>query len=177
MVSSISFFRSDCLHEYRCFYINLPFGAVVAVIFFFLYRPPTEHREKNTPLQKLKRLDLGGLILFIGSMVCLILGLQFGATSISWNTPKIIVAFTMFGVLFLTFAAYETWLGEGATLPPRIAKNRTVISASLFVLCIDAPYYVIAYYASLSNLSGEFLFADSKPSFLSISRQSWAFLP
>jgi hypothetical protein len=81
-------------------------------------------------------------------MVCLILGLQFGGTSATWNTPRIIVLFTFFGALFLAFAAYETWLGEEATLPPRIAKNRTVMAASVFVLCIDAPYYAIAYYVS-----------------------------
>jgi hypothetical protein len=92
---------------------------------------------------------LCGLILFIGSMVCLILGLQFGGTSGTWNSPRIIVLFTLFGVLFLAFASYETWLGESATLPPRIAKNRTIMSASVFVLCIDAPYYVIAYYVSI----------------------------
>ncbi|KAB8075258.1 major facilitator superfamily transporter [Aspergillus leporis] len=129
-----------------CFYINLPFGAIVAVIFFFLYRPAPENRPKVSKLAKLRRLDLVGLILFIGSMVCLILGLQFGGTSATWNTPRIIVLFTFFGALFLAFAAYETWLGEEATLPPRIAKNRTVMAASVFVLCIDAPYYAIAYY-------------------------------
>jgi MFS family permease len=129
-----------------CFYINLPCGAIVAIIFFFLYKTPEETRAKTTSLEKFKRLDLGGLILFIGSMVSLILGLQFGGTSGTWNTPRIIVLFTIFGVLFVAFASYETWLGESATLPPRVAKNRTVMSAALFVLCIDAPYYVIAYY-------------------------------
>ncbi|EED18483.1 efflux pump antibiotic resistance protein, putative [Talaromyces stipitatus ATCC 10500] len=129
-----------------CFYINLPFGAAVAVIFFFLYRPLPEKHDKVSPMERLKRLDPVGLILFIGSMVCLILGLQFGGVSSTWNEPRIIVLFTFFGVLFLAFAGYETWMGESATLPPRIAKNRTVMAASLFVLCIDAPYYAIAYY-------------------------------
>ena len=149
----------------------------MAAIFFFLYRPPPEHHEKTTALEKFKRLDLVGLILFIASMICLIFGLQYGATSSSWNTPQIIVLFTLFGVFFLTFAAYETWLGESATLPPRIAKNRTVMSASLFVLCIDAPYYVVAYYVSHSVSSGCICVLNLKLSFLSISKRSGAFLP
>ncbi len=138
---------------FRCFYINLPFGAIVAIVFFFLYRVPSEPQDETSLLQKFKRLDLPGLILFVGSMVCLILGLQLGGTSGTWNTPRIIVLYTLFGVLFLAFAAYETWLGESATLPPRIAKNRTVMAASLFVLCIDAPYYAIAYYVSIPRYS------------------------
>lgn len=134
----------------RCFYINLPLGAIVAVMFFFLYQVPQHTRVSTTALQKFKRLDLVGLTVFIAAMVCLILGLQFGGTSETWNRPKIIVLMTLFGVFFLTFMAYETWLGEEATLPPRIAKNRTVMSASLFVLCIDAPYYAVAYYVRIS---------------------------
>lgn len=79
-------------------------------------------------------------------MVCLIFALQFGGSSGTWHTPAIIVLFTLFGVLLLAFAAYEAWLGETATVPPRIAKNRTVLSASFFVLTIDAPYYAVAYF-------------------------------
>jgi hypothetical protein len=136
----------------RCFYINLPFGAAVAVICFFLYRPPPEKHDKVSGMERVKRLDPVGLILFVGSMVSLILALQFGGVSGTWSEPRIIVLFTMFGVLFLAFAGYETWLGEDATLPPRIAKNRTVMAASVFVLCIDAPYYAIAYYVRLVPL-------------------------
>ena len=132
----------------RCFYINLPFGAAVAVIFFIFYRPPPEQHAKLSAMERLKRLDLPGLLLFFGSMVCLIFALQFGGSSGTWNTPAIIVLFTLFGVFLLAFATYETWLGETATVPPRIAKNRTVVSASFFVLAIDAPYYAIAYFVS-----------------------------
>lgn len=132
----------------RCFYINLPLGAAVAVIFSIFYRPPPEERAKVTAKEKFKRLDLPGLFLFIGSMVCLIFALQFGGSSGTWNTPAIIVLFTLFGGFLVAFAMYERWLGETATVPPRIAKNRTVVSASLFVLAIDAPYYAIAYFVS-----------------------------
>ena len=132
----------------RCFYINLPFGAAVAAIFFIYYRPPPEQHAEVGTKEKLKRLDLPGLLLFFGSMICLIFALQFGGSSGTWNTPAIIVLFTFFGVFLLGFAAYESWLGETATVPPRIAENRTVLSASFFVLTIDAPYYAIVYFVS-----------------------------
>lgn len=117
-------------------------------MFFIFYRPPREQHAKVGVLDRLKRLDLPGLLLFFGSMVSLIFALQLGGSSGTWSKPAIVVLFTLFGVFLLLFAAYETWLGETATLPPRIAKNRTVLSASFFVLTIDAPYYAIAYFVS-----------------------------
>ncbi|KAF2839733.1 MFS general substrate transporter [Patellaria atrata CBS 101060] len=129
-----------------CFFINLPFGAIVAAVFFFLYHPPTVYREKATVLKQIQRLDPLGLVLFVAACVCLIFGLQFGGTSDPWDSPRVIALFTLFGVFILSFAANEIYLGDAATMPPRIAKNRTVISASFFVLCIDAPYYAIAYF-------------------------------
>lgn len=89
------------------------------------------------------------MLLFVGAMVCLVLGLQLGGGEDSWASARVLALFTLFGVFILSFAAVEFMLGDGATLPPRIAKNRTVLSASVFVMCIEGAYYAVAYYVSI----------------------------
>ena len=133
----------------RCFYINLPLGGLVFVIFMFLYHPPLQQRNDHlTILQHIKRLDSGGLALFVGAMICLIFGLQLGGGVYPWNSGRIIALFTLFGFFTLAFAALQYELGDAATLPPRMARNRTLIFASFFVMTIDGAYYAIAYFVS-----------------------------
>ncbi len=137
------------MHDRRCFYINLPLGGFVFFIFMFIYRPPQHQRtDPLTILQHVKRLDPVGLGLFVAAMVCLLFGLQLGGGEYPWDDPRIIALFTLFGVLIIAFAALQIRLGDGATLPPRVAKDRTLIFASFFVMTIDGAYYAIAYFVS-----------------------------
>ena len=134
----------------RCFYVNLPLGVLVFIIIVLLYRPPRNQRPGSlTRLQHLRRLDPIGLVLFVGSMICLIFALQLGGGVYHWSNPRIIALLILFGIFLVAFAVLQVQLGEEATLPPRVVKDRTLIFASFFVLTIDGAYYAIAYYVSL----------------------------
>lgn len=78
--------------------------------------------------------------------MCLIFALQLGGSVYQWNNARIIALFTLFGISLLAFAALQIRLGDQGTLPPRIAKNRTLIFASIFVMTIDGAYYAVAYF-------------------------------
>ena len=64
-----------------CFYINLPLGGVVFVVVFFLLHVPAQ-TSTNTPLkEKLRQLNLLGMIALIPGVVCLCLALQWAGTT------------------------------------------------------------------------------------------------
>lgn len=131
-----------------CFYINLPIGGFVVVVIGLLYRPPkTKSSQQDiTITQKLKMLDPIGLFLFVPAMVCLILALQLSGGDSSWSSPQVIALLTLFGIFIISFIAVQIWLQEGATLPPRIAKKRTVAFAAFYAMCLDGAYYTLTYY-------------------------------
>lgn len=61
-----------------CFYINLPVGAVASVVIWTCLRVPDLQIARVPWTEKLWQLDLPGTVVLIGSMVCLVLALQWG---------------------------------------------------------------------------------------------------
>ena len=136
----------------RCFYLNLPFGAFSVLIIVFLYHSPKDQSAKEyTGMEILKRMDPLGFILLVGTIVCLVLALQFSGSS-GWKNPRVIILLVLVGVLLLAFAAVQVWLQEHATLPPRIIKNRQVLASSFFAMTIDGSFYGLSYYVSICSL-------------------------
>ncbi|RAK94838.1 MDR family MFS transporter [Aspergillus ibericus CBS 121593] len=129
-----------------CFYINLPIGAVsVAVIIVILHLPKTAPTGQSF-LQRLVNLDLLGVGFLLPTVVCLLLALQWGGTTYAWNNSRIIGLFIGFGLILICFVGSQIWLGDKATLPPRIMKMRTTISLSCFSLGFGGAYYLLMYY-------------------------------
>ncbi|KAL9113975.1 MAG: hypothetical protein Q9227_002110 [Pyrenula ochraceoflavens] len=130
-----------------CFYINLPLGAVVGFVIVVLYHPtPVETEEKLTSfIDWIKMLDPIGLVLFTGSITCLILALQISGST-GWNAASPIILVVASGVLLVAFFGVQLWLQERGTLPPRIARMRRVICASWYAFMLDSSYYVVAYF-------------------------------
>jgi EmrB/QacA subfamily drug resistance transporter len=130
-----------------CFYINLPIGAVTIVLIgLFLKTPPTKEQPKLTVWQTIKRFDPLGTMAFVPAIICLLLALQWGGSKYAWNDAKIIALFILFGVLIIAFIAIQIWLGEGATVPPRIAKQRSIAAGSFFGLCLGGSFFILVYY-------------------------------
>lgn len=66
-----------------CFYINLPIGAVVMVMIWFLLDVP-DRPSIHMPLKdKLVQLNAYGLVVLVPAVVCLCLVLQWGGTTYS----------------------------------------------------------------------------------------------
>jgi MFS family permease len=70
-----------------CFYINLPFGAVVTAFIIFLLQIPNRPNT-NIPLKdKLRQLNALGLLALIPGVVCLLLALQWGGVTYPVSSP------------------------------------------------------------------------------------------
>ncbi|KAH7140952.1 major facilitator superfamily domain-containing protein [Dactylonectria macrodidyma] len=130
-----------------CFYINLPLGAVTAVVLFFLLKIPHQEKPQRDSLSRtLRRLDPIGTAIFVPSIICMLLALQWGGVKYPWSNARIIVLFVMFGVLLVGFIAVQIYMKDDATVPSRIASQRTVASAALFGFCIGGSFFIFTYY-------------------------------
>ncbi|TFK46304.1 major facilitator superfamily protein [Heliocybe sulcata] len=134
-----------------CFYINLPVGALsVVVIMFILHLPPSNKPGPAlTFAQKMKRLDPLGTLVFLPSMICLLLALQWGGTTYAWSSARIIALFVVFAVLLLAFIAIQILSKENATLSPRIFTQRSILSGFLFSLSASSAMIPLVYFLPL----------------------------
>lgn len=137
-----------------CFYVNLPIGAfTLLVIFFFLHLPPTPAQKAASSslslVTKAKQLDPLGLLFFVPSIISLIFALQWGGTSDSWSSPKIIGLLVTFSILFLLFLAVEYKLPETAMAPPRVVLNRSVGSSMLFTFMSSGSMMSAVFYLAI----------------------------
>lgn len=135
-----------------CFYINLPFGAVTAGFIFVFFQSPKVIRERATNwVALLQQFDILGTIVFIPSVICILLALQWGGSTYAWSNGRIIALFVIFGVLMACFVLIQAWQQENATVPPRIFKNRSVWGGGIFTFCLGASFFAIVYFVCFAS--------------------------
>ncbi|CAK7218407.1 hypothetical protein SCUCBS95973_003473 [Sporothrix curviconia] len=134
-----------------CFYINLPIGgASILLILLFLRLPHPPSAHALPAIEKTKRLDPLGTLLFTLSVVCLLLALQWGGTTYAWSNGRIVALFVLAGVLFLAWVGVQAWLGgDYATVPGRIIKQRSILAGVVFSMCIGGVMIPFAYYVAV----------------------------
>lgn len=64
-----------------CFYVNLPIGAVAFGALAVACRLPPQQREKNTPVDRVRKLDLVGAGIFIPAVLMALSALQWGGST------------------------------------------------------------------------------------------------
>jgi hypothetical protein len=94
--------------------------------------PETNKKNLSLPIaDKLKHLDPLGTVIFLGSIVSLLLALQWGGQTLPWSSPTIIGLFVTFGVCGIAFITLQWRLEEYATLPLRVLKIRSIYMGAL----------------------------------------------
>lgn len=135
-----------------CFLINLPIGITTMVIiacFLPPLRPATtiEKKEHRLLIEKIKEFDPIGTVLFMPSIICLLLALQWGGTTYAWHDARIIALFALFGVLFAAFSFVQYRLPANmATVPIHIIRKRTVWASVLFIFAAGAAFTSCLYF-------------------------------
>jgi EmrB/QacA subfamily drug resistance transporter len=133
-----------------CFYINLPIGGITAIAIFLFYKAPSpQPQPKRTWIESIARFDPLGTMLFMPSIICLLIALQWGGTIYSWSNGRIIALFVVFGVLLLAFIAVQFRVGDNAIIPIRIARQRSIACGALYALCVGASFFTMVYYIPL----------------------------
>ncbi|KAH8703359.1 putative MFS aflatoxin efflux pump [Talaromyces proteolyticus] len=129
-----------------CFYINLPLGGVAMVIMFFFLDIPERDTTKVSWNKKLPQLDALGTTCIIPGVTCLLLALQWGGQTYAWNNGKIIALLTLMGALLVGFVLVQVFIPSTATIPPRVFKFRSVVSATWASVCLGAGNYIYVYF-------------------------------
>jgi hypothetical protein len=126
---------------------NLPLGAIVVVLVTVLLKIKYDNGVTQRPTcgrrQFLSRLDLGGSILLIASMCSLFLAMQWGGHRLPWKSLKIVALLTLTGVLLALFVLLEWRMGDQASVPFRILRQRSIASGAVYLFMFSMPNFVV----------------------------------
>lgn len=121
------------------FYINLPLGVVTIGAMVFMFNPPKRAIENDTISERIKRLDLLGVAVFVPAIFMVLLALQWGGIKYAWSSGRIIGLFVGGGVILIGFGFYQYRKGDMAMIPPAILTQRTVLLSSIAAMWGMAP--------------------------------------
>lgn len=118
-------FLTDTLSWHWIFYINLPLGIPIIVL-FIIYFPNTRRATGK------RQLDYLGMVLLIATVVPLLIGLSWGTTEYGWVSVQFL-GFLVFALVAGTlFVVVERRVAE-PIMPFSIYQNRTVTLALLAI--------------------------------------------
>lgn len=121
-------------------------------------------------VEKLRRIDYIGTVLFVGSLSSFLIPLTWGGVLYSWSSWRTLVPLIIGVVGLATFDFYEYRFASDPIIPPAIFQNRTAtvsfietILQGLILWC--ALYYLPLYYEAVKGyspiLAGVALFPQS----------------
>lgn len=107
---------------------------------------PAAQKDKPSLKQQFAQLDPLGTVVFLPSIVCLLLALQWGGATYAWSSGRIIALLVVFSVTFVAFAAIQIWNRDTAMVPPRILTQRTIASGAWFTLTCTGSMTLMVYF-------------------------------
>ncbi|EED13968.1 efflux pump antibiotic resistance protein, putative [Talaromyces stipitatus ATCC 10500] len=130
-----------------CFWINLPFGAVVlGGLTIFLKVNGQENEERRLPLPtKLASMDPLGCAIFLGAVCCLLLALQWGGQTKSWTSSTIIGLLVGTAALALLFVYVQSKRGDRALISLRVFCRRSVFTSAMVLFFLGGSTYLDTY--------------------------------
>ncbi len=140
-----------------CFYVNLPIGGFTIIVVLLILKLGKEGEAQGRSRRRaagwkktVMNLDPLGTALLLGAVTCLIIALEWGGEGNGWDQPRIIATLTVFAVLFLAFIAWQ-WATRHttATVPGRVALQRSVAFGGLSQFCVGAAMLTFATYVPL----------------------------
>lgn len=125
---------------------NLPIGAAVFVLVFLglTAKDKEESVKMMTFKEKAKQFDFLGAVLLLGAVFCLFLALEWGGEKYPWKSSQVVGLWIGFGLLFLAFCLSQALLGDKATIPPRILKQRTILYGALALSFISMSSNIVS---------------------------------
>ncbi|QSZ33512.1 hypothetical protein DSL72_005080 [Monilinia vaccinii-corymbosi] len=129
-----------------CFYINAPIGGVAMVIIALCLEVPDQDTTKVALTKKLSQLDVIGNTFLMPGVVCLLLALQWGGQIYAWNSGRVIALLAIASVFLVAFVVVQILLPKTATVPPHIAKQRSIIAGFLATIFLGSSQYIFVYF-------------------------------
>ncbi|KAI1265451.1 MFS toxin efflux pump [Xylariaceae sp. FL1019] len=130
-----------------CFWINHPVGGFTILVLVVLFRnPQSQDVPEGSIPSKLKHLNISALFIFTGSIVSLLLALQWGGATYAWSSARIIALLVVSVVSFGAFLTLEMLRKGRATIPRSVILNRTSGLCVLYAFSSSAAFNVVDYF-------------------------------
>lgn len=137
-----------------CFYINLPCGALCGgLIALGTGIQEVTEKSKESWITKLCSFDWIGLLCWAQFTLCLLLILQLGGVQYTWGSARLIVLYILAVLTLFAFLYSQMLLGEKATVPPRLMKQRSMIWGSIYEFLISGASQLLQYFVSQESSS------------------------
>jgi hypothetical protein len=128
------------------FYINIPVVIIVTIgIWFFL----TLKSNTDSLREKLKRIDILGVIVFVGSSTSFLFGLTAGGVLYPWASGNVIAPMVIGIAGMVGFWAIEEYLAKEPMMPMRVFKERTAFAGYFGTVVHGLILWGLIYYALL----------------------------
>ncbi|KAJ2824693.1 hypothetical protein FBU31_003924, partial [Coemansia sp. 'formosensis'] len=146
---------SDHVSWRWAFLINLPIGGALLILIILLLRLP---QPTGSLVDKLKKVDVLGSLVLIGSIVMLLLALNWGGKNYAWSSPLIVCLLVFSCVLLGLFIVIEWKVAKQPAVPIELFRIRNVclvVVGQLFMgAAMYAPiFFIPIWYASVKNAS------------------------
>ena len=130
-----------------CFYFNLPVGGATIASMVLFFKPPKQHAMMDKSFfYRVMELDLVGNVILLGAAVMLFLALQVTEQGTPWNSAAVIGLLAGSGATLIIFCVWQWWKADGALIPPRIIRQRTVAASCAVGFCIYSAILIHNYY-------------------------------
>lgn len=128
------------------FYINIPVVVLALLgIWFFL----TLKTDTRSIREKLQRIDIIGIIVFVGSATSFLFGLTAGGVLFPWKSANVIAPMVIgiFGLVGFWFV--EEYVAKEPMMPMRVFKDRTALAGYIGTWVHGIILWALIYYAIL----------------------------
>ncbi|KAJ1674669.1 hypothetical protein EV182_002808 [Spiromyces aspiralis] len=138
-----------------CFYINLPIGAVTAVTSLLFLRIPV---ERETWLEKLKRIYFLGSFIMVGSLILILLALSWGGKTYAWNSAVVVALLIVGFALLAVFVVVEVYIPPEPILDLSLFNNHIIpalliASTMAGMVMFSLIYYIPIFFSAVFNSS------------------------
>lgn len=126
----------------------------------FILKPTEPFKKGLSAKEKLLQLDPLGTFFLLPCLVCLLLALQWGGSSLAWSNGKIIALLVLFVVLLAAFVIVQVTTQKTAQIPARIIKNRSMLAGGFFVFTMagsmmNMVYFIPIWFQAVKGVSAE----------------------
>lgn len=115
-------------------------------IIFFLSPSRPQHAKAGDWRPVIQQFDPIGTVLFVASIICLLIALQWGGSKYPWSDGRVIALLTVFGVSSVAWVFSQWKMGDDATVPLRIARQRSVAFSTFYIFAASAAFVIPIYY-------------------------------
>lgn len=135
------------------FYLNLVVGGIFAPVYLFLLPSfdPQFGQEKH--LTRFRGIDYMGATLSIGTLVSIIMAINFGGTLYAWNSGQVIALFVIAALLVTAFALQQRFIyltsESGRIFPVQFLTMKEPVVLFILTSTANAGGYIPLFYIPL----------------------------